>query len=282
MIGQAHAPPLEKAIIDATSKEAFQRSLEALERRVRSLVIEELACHICTRPERAFPTLEDLDILQDVLSVVGTHRPTLDVTITFDKPGVNGPLDAGNAETGEAPLLPAHTRLILPDEDPHSSGVADRRKELSFETVAVGGTFDRFHAGHRLLLGATALVSTKRVFIGISDAQLLENKTGKEMLQSYETRSGRAVEFIRAVRSTLDVTTGPLTDPNQPPLCATEEDFDAIVVSEETLGGAVWINEHRKKLGFHPLAIVVVGLLLRKGGSDGDKISSSDLRAKEA
>jgi phosphopantetheine adenylyltransferase len=282
MAGQHHAPPLETARIDATSKEALQKSLEALERCVCSLTGQDLACHICTRPG-AFPTLEDLDILQSVLSVVGTHHPTLNVAITFNESAAGTPAVARDAVTGDPPLAPAHARLILPEEGPSLSRLNDRRKRLSFKTVAVGGTFDRFHAGHRLLLGATALVSTGRVFIGISDAQLLENKAGKEMLQSYETRARQAVEFIRSVRPTLDVTSGPLRDPNQPPLCATEECFDAIVVSEETLRGAAWINEHRKKLGFNPLAIVVVGLLLRNGGSDDvDKISSSDLRAKEA
>ena len=39
---------------------------------------------------------------------------------------------------------------------------------LSFESVAVGGTFDRLHVGHRLLLAATALVSTKQVYIGVT------------------------------------------------------------------------------------------------------------------
>ncbi len=285
MAGQAPARSREKTVIDATSQEALMRSLETLERRVCSLTAEGLACHVRSRPGGAFPTLEDLDVMQSVLSVIGTHQPTLDVAFIFDEPDLDMPVAAGDIVTGEAPLAPAHARLILPEGEGASPPLPDRRERLSFKTVAVGGTFDRFHAGHRLLLGATALVSTRRVFIGVSDAKLLENKAGKEMLQSYETRAGQAVEYIKSVRPTLQVTAGPLTDPNQPPLCATEEDFDAIVVSEETLGGAVWINEHRKQLGFHPLAIVVVGLLLRKGGSnDGDKvkISSSDLRAKEA
>lgn len=34
--------------------------------------------------------------------------------------------------------------------------------------VAVGGTFDRLHAGHRLLLAATALVSRQHIFVGIT------------------------------------------------------------------------------------------------------------------
>jgi pantetheine-phosphate adenylyltransferase len=36
----------------------------------------------------------------------------------------------------------------------------------------VGGTFDRLHAGHRLLLAATALVATHRVYAGITGASV--------------------------------------------------------------------------------------------------------------
>ena len=42
------------------------------------------------------------------------------------------------------------------------------RSALQFEHVAVGGTFDRLHAGHRLLLAATALVAVERVYVGIT------------------------------------------------------------------------------------------------------------------
>ena len=44
----------------------------------------------------------------------------------------------------------------------------DSGESLSFESVAVGGTFDRLHVGHRLLLAATALVSTKNVYVGVT------------------------------------------------------------------------------------------------------------------
>ena len=48
-----------------------------------------------------------------------------------------------------------------------STGAADTA-ELTFEHVAVGGTFDRLHAGHRMLLAAAALVSCRSVYIGVT------------------------------------------------------------------------------------------------------------------
>ena len=49
------------------------------------------------------------------------------------------------------------------------------KEPLSFESVAVGGTFDRLHVGHRLLLAATALVSTKHVYIGVTGVRVLSD-----------------------------------------------------------------------------------------------------------
>jgi hypothetical protein len=44
----------------------------------------------------------------------------------------------------------------------------EQQQQLLFDFVAVGGTFDRLHAGHRLLLAATALVCRKQVYAGIT------------------------------------------------------------------------------------------------------------------
>lgn len=181
----------------------------------------------------------------------------------------------------QSPLSTSQARVIGMNDAPGSA--ADTKDSyLQFKNVAVGGTFDRLHAGHRLLLAATALVSTERIFIGITSDKLLANKRNKELLETYDKREAAAVAYMHRVHPRVAITSGPLIDPKIPPICATEENFDAIVVSEETVVGAEEINHVRASLGFHPLVIVVVGLLSGSGGGDGGKLSSTDLRALES
>lgn len=46
----------------------------------------------------------------------------------------------------------------------------------SFSDVALGGTFDNIHNGHRLLLVQSALLAQRRVVVGVSNGVLLANK----------------------------------------------------------------------------------------------------------
>ena len=47
---------------------------------------------------------------------------------------------------------------------------------LEYSDVAVGGTFDSLHAGHRLLLAVAALVASETVWLGIASDALLAKK----------------------------------------------------------------------------------------------------------
>ena len=60
----------------------------------------------------------------------------------------------------------------MPDREEHASSevIAQPHSSFAFESVAVGGTFDRLHVGHRLLLAAAALVCTQHVYVGVTGA----------------------------------------------------------------------------------------------------------------
>lgn len=80
--------------------------------------------------------------------------------------------------------------------------------EKTYQVVAVGGTFDHLHTGHKLLLTATALVlqtpleSTPsydlplRLIVGITGDELLVNKKHAEFLESWDQREQNVVNFL--------------------------------------------------------------------------------------
>ena len=149
---------------------------------------------------------------------------------------------------------------------------------LQFKHVAMGGTFDRLHSGHMLLLATAALVTSHTLYIGITSDALLANKAHARLLQPYPEREESALRYVHEVRPSLNVITGQLRDPNEPTAAELSPEMEAIVVSLETQPGAQRINEGRRARGLNQLQVITVGLV---GGSGPDKLSSSGLREKD-
>ena len=164
------------------------------------------------------------------------------------------------------------------------------KTHLSVDKTSVGGTFDRMHAGHRLLLATASAVTLSgdfpTVFIGVTADVLLANKRHRDLIEPYEARASKAASFVAKTRpptSPLAVQCGPLDD--GPPLAATVRDMRALVVSRETIAGGEAIQEARRDAGFPPLRITCVGLVkgrAGKGRGDDGKVSSTALRADAA
>lgn len=146
-----------------------------------------------------------------------------------------------------------------------------------YDVVVVGGTFDRLHAGHRLLLTAAAWACRKRLWIGVTSTSLIGHKSHASIIGSYEERANTAKTFVTRVRPDIpEVSVEQLFDPAGP--SATHPEIDAMVVSVETVNGATAINKTREAAGLKPLHIIVVDVL-RAGTT---KLSSTDLREEDA
>lgn len=124
-----------------------------------------------------------------------------------------------------------------------------------FSMVAVGGTFDRLHDGHRFLLKTAASICTNNMIIGltgfnsflsiyqhISGPLMLKNKKYAELLQSYDARKQKMLEYLQEVNSHIHynvlvslwrftVQVVELEDPNGPADKVPE--LEALVVSDE-------------------------------------------------
>jgi pantetheine-phosphate adenylyltransferase len=110
---------------------------------------------------------------------------------------------------------------------------------------------------------------------------LLENKSYKELIQTYGQRAGCVIDFLASTTPCVACNVFCLDDPNMPTAAESNPDVQAIVVSEETLAGAVKINDARKARGFKPLVLVIVPVL--GAMVEGDKqLSSTELRKEDA
>ncbi|MBE6504392.1 MAG: phosphopantetheine adenylyltransferase [Methanobrevibacter sp.] len=141
--------------------------------------------------------------------------------------------------------------------------------DKKYNKVAVGGTFDKFHDGHKKLL-STAFELGNQIEIGVTSDEFGGLKGD---IDSCKERMDNLKLFFKD-KSNFNVV--PLEDPFGTTIY--EADFDAIVVSEETEPNAVKINEIRTSKDMNPLDIVIVSFVLAE---DGNPISSTRIRRGE-
>jgi cytidyltransferase-like protein len=135
--------------------------------------------------------------------------------------------------------------------------------ECLFEKVAVGGTFDGMHYGHRKLLTlAVSSVSPRsgKLMVGVTVDDMLRHKSYNEEIPSMEERMEGVRDFLYRLAPGMKnrVRLRPISDEYGPPGTVEEgSDFDALVLSHETLDNGHKLNEHRvNDLGLAPLTLL--------------------------
>uniref|UniRef100_A0A183CQH1 CTP_transf_like domain-containing protein n=1 Tax=Globodera pallida TaxID=36090 RepID=A0A183CQH1_GLOPA len=145
-----------------------------------------------------------------------------------------------------------------------------------YEHVILGGTFDRLHNGHKVLLSEAAMLARKQITCGVTDGKMNESKILCELLEPVGERCRSVVEFIEDISDGISCNAQPIYDPFGPAIEGNH--FQAIVVSEETLKGGKAVNAKRVENGFNNLDICLVDVL-KKDYPDAvlneNKISSS-------
>ena len=194
----------------------------------------------------------------------------------------------------------------------------DRQLQTPNYSVAVGGTFDHLHIGHKLLLTATVLAldpirDTDRgrdrlITVGVTGDELLVNKKYAEYLESWDERCHSTASFLLAImdffpseghtpdvervsdpgpngkyflvklRPDLSIRLVQISDPCGPTI--TEESIDALVISAETRTGGKFVNDERAKKGWKALEIFEVDILLSGDIAEATGVESESFGSK--
>jgi len=144
-----------------------------------------------------------------------------------------------------------------------------------FNTVAVGGTFDEFHRGHRTLI-LKAFEVGERVLIGLCTDEFARKLRKNHEIAPYEARLNDLKSLLERKGFLERAQILPLNDPFGPTV--SDSEIQAIVVSRETEPRAYEINEIRKKKGLPPLGVVTIEMV---PSEDFIPISSTRIHLRE-
>lgn len=183
-------------------------------------------------------------------------------------------------------------------EDTRHDSDANSQQLKKHASIAVGGSFDHLHIGHKYLLTATFLLlqlsdtsSCAKLTIGITGDDLLAKKSYSELIQSWEERYEGVLDFVlsllplsftdrrNAIMAAQKTNTDPerrivsisfhdkqlsiecveLRDSSGP--VVTNESITALVLTRETRSGGIEIMRKRAEKGLQPLKIHEIDVL---------------------
>ncbi|MFW9990107.1 MAG: pantetheine-phosphate adenylyltransferase [Candidatus Odinarchaeota archaeon] len=140
--------------------------------------------------------------------------------------------------------------------------------------VGLGGTFDHLHDGHKYLL-ETALSISENIEIGLTSQDLLKDKQYFSKLENYQTRKKNLKDYLNSIVDLNRVNIVEISSWSDMDKYAQDPEYEGLVVSQETYGNALKLNENRVKKGLNPLILIVIPLLKNE---DNKKISSTSIR----
>src|SRR5256886_17338502 len=154
-------------------------------------------------------------------------------------------------------------------------GSGESHVKFRHRAVAVGGTFDILHAGHKRLL-AKAFELGEVVFIGVSGDSLVSRLSKDHPVRSFAVRRGNLRRLLKSLGWIQRARITELKDPFGP--ATRRKRLDALVVSEETRANGLRVNALRRNQGLKPLRLYVIPMIRTK---DGQLLSDTRSRRGE-
>lgn len=136
------------------------------------------------------------------------------------------------------------------------------------EKVVLGGTFDRFHRGHKLILECATHLG-ESIIIGITSDEFAGGKP--HTIETFSKRVKKVSKFLRGRGIPFEVFR--LDDFAGP---SVNIEKGTLLVTSENLERGLLINKLRAKRGLSPLEVLVIPLL---EAEDSKPISSTRIRS---
>ena len=203
--------------------------------------------------------------------------------------------DGESSNERPSTFKPQSIKLDLPATDDYVGAIAkpvrnsaklveERATDRLYDNVVLGGTFDRIHAGHKILLTDAILRCRKTITVGISDGDMLRKKVLPELILPCETRINNVRDFLQDIDPNLEgYQVVPITDPFGPSIVDTT--LELIVGSRETERGCHKVNELRKNNGLNQLDVHLIDLVddtsKELNTPEEEKVSSSSQRIRQ-
>ncbi|KAI6022730.1 hypothetical protein EDC04DRAFT_2869680 [Pisolithus marmoratus] len=135
-----------------------------------------------------------------------------------------------------------------------------------YPVVALGGTFDHLHAGHKILLSMGAWIAERKLIVGVTDDVLLQKKIHRDLLEPFSVRVEKIRSFLQLFRPDLEYELAAITDVYGP--TGWDPDIQALVVSKETLS----VAKERSRKSLPALQTFVIDVI----SPDSEKLDHDD------
>jgi len=190
---------------------------------------------------------------------------SLDLTVSLGQ--------QGEGEKVELSSLPASSSPVPPPLSPQPT-------DKIYQEVVLGGTFDRLHTGHKVLLSTALLRCSDRVTVGVTGPELLTKKTLPELILPVKDRIADVLNFLEASDPSVARNVVEISDPFGPAITIPE--LRCIVGSQETERGCIAINQRRKEKGMEELDVHLIHIIEAEGKRQEEevKVSSSTTRLR--
>lgn len=140
-----------------------------------------------------------------------------------------------------------------------------------YAKVALGGTFDRLHQGHRKLLELAGGVS-ERLEVGLTSDKYVASKTRADVILGYDVRK---MELVHVLEETCAGRFEIVKLDNVYGNTLEDRELEALVCSQQTIAGAKAINHKRVETNRSELPIEIAQMVLDQSG---EYLSSTRIR----